>query len=119
MSKNNNPSWNTKYGRRRVRNDAPTIEEAIEAAQGLTDAPGAQAEIAASLSGVSLDQVRAAMAKMVAPRKDATRTFTFAGPTSAPRTVVVERKPSRRVIAADRSARPWTAGRGMSMPSPR
>ena len=31
--------WDTKYGRRRVRRDPPTVEEAVIAAQGLTDEP--------------------------------------------------------------------------------
>ncbi|MBM3530323.1 MAG: hypothetical protein FJX62_19750 [Alphaproteobacteria bacterium] len=121
MSKNNNPSWNTKYGRRRVRDDAPTLEEAISAARDLSDDANAQAEIAASLMGISIEQVRAALAKMAPPRKEPLRTFTFAGPPSAPRTVVVERKPSRRVIAAPgRASRPaWTGAHSPAMAPPR
>jgi hypothetical protein len=34
--------WNTKYGRRRVRRDPPTLEEAIFAAIGITDDQEAQ-----------------------------------------------------------------------------
>src|ERR1700736_5973832 len=45
-------AWKTKYGPRRVRRDPPTLDEAIFAAQGLTDDPQAQVEIAASLLGV-------------------------------------------------------------------
>lgn len=117
MSKNSTPTWNTKYGRRRVRDEAPTLEEAIAAARDLTDDASAQAEIAASLIGTSIEQVRTALATMAAPRKDRTRTFTFAGPPSAPRTVVVERKPSRRVTAApSRAGRAaWTSAHNPAM----
>ena len=48
MSKNNDKTWKTKYGPRRVKNDAPTLGEAIVAAQGLSDDIDEQAEIAAS-----------------------------------------------------------------------
>jgi hypothetical protein len=100
MSKNNKPTWKTKYGPRRVRDDAPTLDEAITAAQGLSDDIDEQAEIAASLMGVPRDEVHAELLKLAPPRKDVLKTFAFAGPASAPRTVIVERKPSRRVISA-------------------
>ena len=100
MRKNNQKIWKTKYGPRRVRNDAPTLEEAIIAAQGLSDSLDEQAEIAAALMGVSRDEVRAQLAKLPPPRRDVVMTVAFAGPASAPRTVVVERKASRRVIAS-------------------
>ena len=41
--------WNTKYGRRRVRQDPPTIDEAILAARDLSDDLQVQVEIAAAL----------------------------------------------------------------------
>jgi hypothetical protein len=51
-----------------------------------------------------LDHVRTELLKVTPPRKDAIKSVVFAGPTSAPRTIVVERKPARRVIsAADRA----------------
>src|SRR5882757_9004784 len=100
MSKNNDKTWKTKYGPRRVRNDAPTLVEAIIAAQGLCDDIDEQAEIAASLMGVPRDEVRAELLKLAPPRKDVLRTVAFTGPASAPRTVIVERKPSRRVVLA-------------------
>jgi hypothetical protein len=50
-------AWKTKYGPRRVRRDPPTLDEAIFAAQGLTDDPQAQVEIAASLMDVPLESV--------------------------------------------------------------
>jgi hypothetical protein len=121
MSKNNTKAWNTKYGTRRVRRDEPTLEEAIVAAQGLSDDLNEQAEIAASLMGLPWDQVRAELLKRVPPRKDVVKSFAFTGSPSAPRTVVVERKPSRRVIpAADRAARPATgAVRALALESNR
>jgi hypothetical protein len=105
MRKSIDKSWNTKYGRRRVRHEAPTLEEAIIAAQGLTDELNAQVEIAASLIGLPQDQVRTKLLKVVRPRKDVVKSVVFSGSTSAPRAVVVERKPVRRVSAmADRAA---------------
>jgi len=100
MSKNNKPTWKTKYGPRRVRNDAPTLDEAIVAAQGLSDDIDEQAEIAGSLMGVSRDDAHAELVKRAPSRKDLRKTVAFTGPASAPRTVIVERKPSRRVIPA-------------------
>ncbi len=41
--------WETKDGRRRVRRDPPTIEEAVLAAQGLTEELRERIEIVASL----------------------------------------------------------------------
>ena len=111
MNKNNNATWVTKHGTRRVRNDAPTLDQAIVAAQGLTDDLNEQA-----LIGLPLDEVRTALAKMGPAPKEPVRTFAFAGPSSAPRTVVVERKPSRRIGApADRSGRATSVSRSFSM----
>jgi hypothetical protein len=106
MSKSNNKAWNTKYGPRRVRNDAPTLQEAIAAAQGLSDEIEEQADIAAGLMGLPRDQVRAELLKAASPRRAAVKSVAFVGPASAPRTIVVERKPTRRVAAAaDRGIR--------------
>lgn len=111
MSTMDNKAWNTKYGRRRVRDEAPTLEEAIAAARDLTDEPGAQAEIAAALIGLPLEQVQAAIRKLAPPRKNVARSYAFTGPDSAPRAVVVERKPTRRVPAlADRKHWPAQGG---------
>ena len=90
-------TWKTKYGPRRVRNDPPTLEEAIFAARGLTDEVQEQVEIAAGLMEVPPEEVRAALAKTPPPRKSAaTVAFTNRGGTE--RSVVVERKPSRRTL---------------------
>ncbi len=90
-------TWNTKYGPRRVRHDPPTLEEAIFAARGLTDDVEQQVDIAASLMEVPADEVRAALKKVPAPRKQATLAFTSRG--GAERAVVVERKGQRRIVA--------------------
>lgn len=111
MSKNNDQAWNTKYGLRRVRQEAPTLEEAITAAQGLSDELNEQTEIAAALIGLPHDQVRTELLKVAKPRKDVLKSVVFTGPASAPRTIVVERKPARRVMAAaDRTNRSASQG---------
>ena len=69
--------WETKDGRRRVRRDPPTVEEAVLAAQGLTDELGEQIEIVASLMEVSADEARGAVLRM-GQRKDVNR-ITIAG----------------------------------------
>jgi hypothetical protein len=91
-------SWNTKYGGRRVRHDPPTLQEAMLAAQGLTDQLHEQIEIAASLMDLPLDEVRAEVMKTMAPmRKTSQEIIAPGGRVGAPgRTVVVERR-SRRV----------------------
>jgi hypothetical protein len=91
--------WQTKYGSRRVRHDPPTLKEAILAAQGLTDQLLEQVEIAAALMDLPVDEVRAEVLKN-APRK-AEQIVTSGGRT--PRTVVVERRTSRRVAAGARA----------------
>jgi hypothetical protein len=97
-------TWITKYGPRRVRHDPPTLEEAIFAARGLTDDVEQQIDIAAGLMEVTADEVRAALKKSPPPRKPAA-TVAFTSRGGAERSVVVERKASRRTIArpADRS----------------
>ena len=89
--------WKTKYGPRRVRRDPPTVTEAVAAARGLTDDVQEQIEIAASLMDLPPDQVKPEVLK-AASRKD-TNTVAFVGRAGAPRTVVVERVPSRRPMA--------------------
>jgi hypothetical protein len=89
--------WKTKYGPRRVRHDPPTLDEAVAAARGLTDDLQQQIEIAASLMDLPADQVRREVLKAAASRKEVS-TVAFVGRPSAPRTVVVERVPSRRQV---------------------
>ncbi|MFZ1962319.1 MAG: hypothetical protein WAU78_02420 [Roseiarcus sp.] len=56
-------TWKTKWGARRVREDPPTIEDALIAAESLTDDLAQRVEIAAALMGVSPDEVRALASK--------------------------------------------------------
>lgn len=81
----------------RVRREPPTIEEAILAAEGLTDDRDGQIEIAAGLMGVSEDEVRPHLARMARLRGSSS------GPTAVvtgKRTVVVERKGGRATSAS-------------------
>ena len=89
-------SLNTKFGARRVRHDPPTLQEAIFAAKGLTDSLQEQAEIAASLMGLPVDNVRAEVLKTAHDRAVSTRMI--ATERGARRAVVVERRPSRRPL---------------------
>lgn len=90
--------WNTKYGARRVRHDPPTLAEAIAAAQGLSDDVQEQAEIAASLMELPIDEVKAEVIKARTPRRT-TSTVAFAS--HGHRAVIVERKPTRRPMNAN------------------
>src|SRR5271170_2426267 len=56
--------WDTKDGRRRVRQDPPTVEEAVLAAQGLTEELSEQIAIVASLMEVTPDEARGAVLSM-------------------------------------------------------
>ena len=51
-------TWHTKWGARRVRKDPPTIEEALIAAESMTDDLAQRIEIAASLIGASVEEVK-------------------------------------------------------------
>ncbi len=97
--------WNTKFGSRRVRHDPPTLKEAIIAAQGLTDQLLQQVEIAAALMDLPVDDVRAEVMKS-APSRKSEHIVTSNGRERTVRTVVVERKTSRRVAVGARIVRP-------------
>jgi hypothetical protein len=56
-------TWHTKWGARRVRKDPPTIEEALIAAESMTDDLAQRVEIAASLIGAPVEEVKALAAK--------------------------------------------------------
>src|SRR3954447_18364922 len=86
--------WNTKYGTRRVRRDPPTLDEAIFAAMGITDDLEQQAEIAASLMGLPLEAVQSEVRK--AGRAAARSTRVIAGEQGAQRSIVVERRVTRK-----------------------
>jgi hypothetical protein len=92
--------WNTKDGRRRVRRDPPTIDDAVLAAQGLAeDDIDAQVEIVMSLMAVSAEEARGAVLKNGQRKNKEVAQFMIAGRSGAPRTVVVERRTSRRPMA--------------------
>ncbi len=92
--------WETKDGRRRVRRDPPTIEEAVVAAQGLSDELKEQVEIVASLMEIPVDEARGVVLRM-GQRKDVNR-MTVTGRVGAQRAVVVERRTPRFSVAAPR-----------------
>ena len=94
-------AWETKDGRRRVRRDPPTIEEAVVAAQGLTDELKEQVEIVASLMEISMEEARSVVLRM-GQRREVNR-VTVTGRVGAPRAVVVERRTSRFATAPRRS----------------
>ena len=97
--------WKTKYGLRRVRQDDPTLEEAIFAAGGLTDNPQEQAEIAASLIQLPLEQVKAAVLES-RRRRSSPPAVAFTTRGRAQRSVVVERKAPRRPMGGKSSGKP-------------
>jgi hypothetical protein len=96
--------WYTKYGPRRVRYDPPTLDEAIVAAQGLTDHVQQQAEIAAALMNVPVEVVRTELLKRIPPC-GSEKIVTASGREGAKRTIIVERKTSRRIPAGTRLTR--------------
>jgi hypothetical protein len=88
--------WNTKYGTRRVRRDPPTLEEAIFAAMGITEDLDQQAEIAASLMGMPFDAVQAEVKKANRSTSTLRVTRVIAGEQGAQRSIVVERRVTRK-----------------------
>jgi hypothetical protein len=94
--------WDTKDGRRRVRRDPPTVEEAVLAAQGLTDELKEQIEIVASLMEVPVDEARGAVLRM-GQRKGVNR-VTVSGRAGTARAVVVEHRTPRFSVVQRRSA---------------
>jgi hypothetical protein len=88
--------WKTKYGTRRVRRDPPTLDEAIFAAVGITDDQDAQAEIAAALMGLPIEQVQAEVKKASRVTAGRSTTHVIAGEQGAQRSVVVERRIVRK-----------------------
>lgn len=92
--------WRTKSGLRRVRHDPPTLEEAIQAARGLSDDLQEQVEIAASLMDLPREQVMAAAVRTAqrkdVNRKDASRVTFTTTRSGGQRAVVVERVTRRQ-----------------------
>jgi hypothetical protein len=92
------------------------VAEAVAAARGLTDDVQEQIEIAASLIDLPPEEVKSEVLKAAqATRKDV-NTVAFVGRAGAPRTVVVERLPSRRPLAGKTTigAKPPVAGGGLT-----
>jgi hypothetical protein len=89
--------------RRVTRVDPPALEEAIVAAQGLTDDVESQIEIAAQLMGMPEDEVRPAVMKAPVPPPvrrpmPLADRFSMADRNEGPKVVVVERKRPRLVM---------------------
>jgi hypothetical protein len=95
--------WTTKYGTRRVRKDPPTLEEAIFAAQGITDDLQGQIEIAASLMGLPPEQIRDQVMKSKPSAPQMTRLIS--NEHGVARAVVVERRGIRRPLTDRRPTR--------------
>ena len=91
-----NKTWDTKYGRRRVKFDPPTIQDAISAARDMTDDPQSQIEIAASLMGVAPEEVRVEALKF---RPEKTTRVISTSRNKLQRAVIVERKVARRPVS--------------------
>ena len=103
MSTPANPTWNTKYGPRRVKQALPTLAEAVAAAKDMADDVKSQIEIAAALMGMSEDQVRPEVLKARAiTLKPVQIVSSSSRGSTAPRQVVVERVVSRRPMGAVR-----------------
>lgn len=96
-----NDIWDTKDGRRRVRRDPPTVEEAVLAAQGLTDELKEQIEIVASLMEVPVDEARGAVLRM-GQGKGVSRVTIAGRGAGAARAVVVERRTARHPVVQRR-----------------
>lgn len=93
--------WNTKYGSRRVRHDPPTLAEAIVAAQGLTENVHQQAEIAASLMDMPVEDVLSEVLK-ARPQRATVNTVAFTNRAGVQRAAIVERKTVRRPMVGRR-----------------
>jgi len=92
--------WETRDGLRRVRCDPPTLDDAVLAAQGLTDDLESQIEIVAALMSVPAEEARRAVLQT---RRSDSR-LTISGRGGIVRAVVVERKSPRRVSPPARAS---------------
>jgi hypothetical protein len=81
----------------RVRHEPPTLDEAIFAAQGMSDNVREQIEIAATLIGLPEDQVRSRVLEQGATTRATNRMVVASNRSGAQRSVIVERKTPRRV----------------------
>jgi hypothetical protein len=83
----------------RIKKCPPTIEEAIIAAQGLSDDLDGQIEIAAGFMGVGLDEVRPAVLK-AHQEAQSTEKRVIADRKGAERSVIVERARARKPLTS-------------------
>jgi len=91
-----------RYGRRVTRIEPPSLEEAVAAAQGLTDNLDWQVEIASQLMGMAEDEVRPVVMKLSTQVRPAER------PAFADR--ILDRGEGAKVIVVERR-RPRLAAR--------
>ena len=100
MAKATPEIWQTKYGPRKVRVDLPTVSEAVFAAQGLTDDPAEQIEIATGLYGGDVADVIAEIERLkkARPVRIKPRGGSIEVRTATTRNFVVERRPTRRFV---------------------
>ena len=80
----------------RIKREFPTIEEAVFAAQGLTEDVEQQVAIAASLMNMSEDEVRPRVAEANAKARRMVLQPVVRTTSPSGRAVIVERQPSRR-----------------------
>ena len=85
----------------RTRYEPPTIDEAVFAAQGMSEVLSEQIEIVAMLMGVSQEEASRCVMERSRPQRTIARTV-MSRRTGTERTVVVERKPTRRIIMPQR-----------------
>jgi hypothetical protein len=85
----------------RTRHEPPTLDEAVFAAQGMSDVLSEQVEIVAMLMGVSHDEASRRVMQNSRPQRTIARTV-LSRRTGTERTVVVERKPTRRITMPQR-----------------
>jgi hypothetical protein len=83
------------WSQRKTRHDPPNLDEAILAAQGLTDQIEMQTQIAAQLMGLSEDEVRPAVLKAATQSRPRTQPFTRH---VVKRPVLVERRGQRPAL---------------------
>ena len=86
--------WKTKYGYRRVKQANPDLREAISAARDISDTVDGQAEIAAALIGLPIDEVKHEIVALNARAKHLQTKIIQMG--NSGKTVVVERSVRRR-----------------------
>ncbi len=89
--------WKTKFGLRKVKLALPTVEEALTAAECLTDDFDQRLEIAASLLGIDIEKVREIAKRVPSEKRDILQIRRTGSDTSS-RTIVVERRMPRRLI---------------------